>query len=97
MKRAAFWNVYKPGCDEHVMVHKLRESREYVPELDFVAESDGKIVGNVMCSRAIIRDQDNQLIDENSILIVGPICVLPDHQKKGIGACLMETVKKVRI
>lgn len=94
MARYSFWNVYKPGCDEHVMVHKLRKTKEFIPELDFVAEGDGKIVGNVICSKAKIVNNKNNTIDDTNIVAIGPICVLPGWQKKGIGSMLMEQVKK---
>lgn len=92
--RYSFWNVYKPGCDEHVMVHKLRKTKEFIPELDFVAECDGKIVGNVICSTVKIVDNQNNTIDDRNIVAIGPICVLPQWQMKGIGSMLMEQVKK---
>ncbi len=93
MIRESFWNVYKAGCDEHVMAHKLRKSNEFLAELDLVAELDGKIIGNIMCSRAKIINEENGIIDEESMIAVGPICVLPQWQKKGIGALLIEQVK----
>lgn len=52
LTREAFWGTNNPGCDEHFLVHKLRTVSAFVPELDFVAEVDGKIVGNIMYSDA---------------------------------------------
>ena len=95
MTRESFWNVYKPGCDEHVMVHKLRNTQEFLPELDFVAECDGKVVGNVICTLAKIVDEQRSTIHEKSIVAIGPICVLPQYQKRGIGSMLINEVKKV--
>ena len=46
LTREAFWNLYEPGCNEHYLVHIVRDSDVYIPELDFVAEVDGKIVGS---------------------------------------------------
>ena len=48
MVRRAFWNIHGPGCNEHLMVHKLRKSPDYLPELSRVAEFDVKIVGVIM-------------------------------------------------
>ena len=45
MTMRAFWNLHGPGCNEHLLVHKLRTAKEYLPELSRVAELDGKIVG----------------------------------------------------
>ncbi len=95
MTRYSFWNVYKPGCDEHVMVHKLRQSEVFIPELDFVAECDEKIVGSIICSKVKILDNDNNIIDDSNIAAIGPICVLPQWQNKGIGSMLIMHVKKV--
>lgn len=94
MTRYSFWNVYKPGCDEHVIVHKLRDCNDFIPELDYVAECDHKIIGNVMCSKAKIHNSQKNSIDEDSLVAVGPICVLPQWQKKGVASLLMEKVKE---
>ena len=48
MVMRAFWNIHGPGCDEHLLVHKLREAPEYLPELSRVAELDGRIVGAIL-------------------------------------------------
>ena len=29
MTMRAFWNLHGPGCNEHYLVHKLREAAEY--------------------------------------------------------------------
>ena len=34
--RESFWNVYRPGCLEHYVLHQLRNDPAFVPELDFV-------------------------------------------------------------
>lgn len=46
--REAFWNRYSPGCYEHYLIHIMRYSRAFVPQLDFVAVFDDKIVGNIV-------------------------------------------------
>lgn len=88
--RASFWNVYKPGCDEHLMASKLRKSDDYIPELDLIAEVDKKIVGFVMGTKANIVNNNKQ--DKQSVVAVGPICVLPEWQGKGIGTQLMHSL-----
>jgi len=91
--REAFWNVYKPGCDEHLMLHQLRLSEDFIPELDFVAINNGRIVANIVCSRCLVEDNDNNIV-HNDIISIGPIGVLPDYQNKGIGGMLINMVKE---
>ena len=84
--REAFWNHYLPGCDEHYLAHILRGSSCFLPELDFVAELDGKIVGNIMYTRAVVFCDDGI---EFPVLSFGPVSVLPDFQDMGIGSALI--------
>ena len=58
--REAFWNVYRPGCTEHYAVHCLRNDPAFVPELDFVMEKDGKLIGQVIYVRAFIEADDGR-------------------------------------
>lgn len=87
LTREAFWNVHVPGCNEHLLVHKLRDHEDFIPELDFVAVVEGKLVGNIMYSRAKVIDTDGC---EHPVLTFGPVSVLPEYQKRGIGAALIE-------
>lgn len=94
LTREAFWDVYKPGCDEHLLAHKLRKVQAFIPELDYVAELNNQIVGNIMYSKAKIVD-DNGF--ENEVLTFGPVSVLPSLQKSGIGSKLINhTIKLSR-
>jgi len=82
LTREAFWNHYSPGCDEHYLLHIMRHCPTFVPELDIVAEADGKIVGNAVYVKAVIKvDNGNQY----EVLSLEPISVLPEYQHKGIG------------
>lgn len=93
MTKKAFWNLHKPGCDEHYLVHLLRDSEDYVEELSRVAELDGKIVGGIYYSKAYILDGE----DKVEILTFGPLCVEPEYQNKGIGGKLLkETINIAR-
>ncbi len=86
LTREAFWNVNVPGCDEHYLAHTLRRQPAFLAELDCVAELDGKIVGNIMYARTLIhKDAGGQL----EVLTFGPVSVLPEYQKKGIGGALI--------
>ena len=53
--REAFWNRYSPGCYEHYLIHIMRYSRAFVPQLDFVAVFDDKIVGNIVFLKSVIQ------------------------------------------
>jgi putative acetyltransferase len=86
MTQKAFWNLHNPGCNEHLLVHKLRSDPAYVPELSRVAELDGVIVGTIMYSRSQVIDGDKT----HEVLTFGPLCVEPAHQKMGIGGGLMQ-------
>ncbi|GAB4147953.1 MAG: N-acetyltransferase [Ignavibacteriales bacterium] len=85
--REAFWNVYKPGCSEHLVLHNLRKSHSYIKELDLVAISNNQIVGHIISTKAKVVDSLNK---EYEVLCAGPLSVLPDFQKKGIGERLLK-------
>lgn len=84
--REAFWNLYVPGCEEHFVVHNLRKTGDFVRELDFVAEKNGQIVGQIVYSRAIIRDKAGS---DRKVLCFGPVSVLPSFQRQGTGSALI--------
>ena len=60
LTREAFWNVYKPGADEHYYVHIMRSHPDFIPELAFVLEKDGEIVGNIMYTKAWLKDENGE-------------------------------------
>ena len=72
--RESFWNVYRPGCLEHYVIHKLRDDEAFVPELDFVMELDGKLIGQNMFMKANIKADNGRDIP---IMTMGPICITP--------------------
>jgi len=86
MVREAFWNLYFPGCNEHFVLHNLRNSSDFIPELDFVAEKEGQIVGQIVYSRGIINYMQGA---EQEVISFGPVSVLPAFQKQGIGITLI--------
>lgn len=87
MVREAFWNVYRPGCLEHYVLHCLREDDAFVSELDFVMEKNGEIIGQNIFMKAEIKADDGQTIP---ILTMGPICITPDLKRKGYGKILLD-------
>ena len=85
--REAFWNVYRPGCLEHYVLHCLRGDADFVPELNFVMELDGRLIGqDVFVRTAIHADNGNDI----PIMTMGPICIAPDLQGKGYGKILLD-------
>ena len=85
--REAFWNVYRPGALEHYVLNQLRNDSAFVPELDFVMERNGVIIGQNMFMRAVIKADDGRDI---SIMTMGPICIAPQYQKQGYGKILLD-------
>lgn len=85
--REAFWNVYKPGCAEHYVMHVLRDDPAFVPELDLVMELDGVLIGQVMFMRAQIQADDGRTLP---IMTFGPIGIHPDYKRRGYGKILLD-------
>ena len=75
MVRESFWNVYRPGCLEHYVLNQLRDDPAFVPELDFVMDLDGELIGQNMFMRAEIKADDGRDIP---IMAMGPICITPE-------------------
>jgi len=92
--REAFWNLNVPGCDEHYLVYILRNHPDFIPEMDYVAEVDNKIVGNIMYTKSYVVDEQNNRLDT---LTFGPLCVLPEYQRQGIGTALINFTKDIAI
>lgn len=82
LTKKAFWNVHVPGCNEHYLAHVLRNHADFIPELDFVLEEDGKIIGNIMYTKCRLVDSEG---DEKEVLTFGPLSIHPDYQRKGYG------------
>lgn len=85
--RKAFYNIYVPGCTEHYLVHTMRSHEDFLPELDFVLELDGQVIGNIMYTKAWLTDENER---KKEILTFGPVSISPEHQRKGYGKMLIE-------
>ena len=85
--RESFWNVYRPGCYEHFVLHRLRNDPAFVPELDLVMEKDGELIGQNMFMRARIQADDGRDIP---IMTMGPICIAPAYKRQGYGKRLLD-------
>lgn len=87
LTREAFWNQNVPGCDEHYLVHTMRDHADFISELAFVLERDGVIIGNIMYTKARLIDREGNV---KPCLTFGPISVAPEHQRRGYGKMLID-------
>jgi putative acetyltransferase len=94
LTREAFWNLHVPGCDEHYLVHVMREHPDFIPPLDLVAVLDEKIVGNIMYTKSFIMTDDKRRFET---ITFGPISVLPGHQRQGIGKALINRSREIAL
>ena len=85
--REAFWNVYRPGCSEHYVMHVLRHDPAFITELDFVMEKDGRLIGQNMFMHTVIDADDGRTVP---VLTMGPICIIPELKRKGYGKKLLD-------
>ena len=85
--RKAFYNIYVPGATEHYLVHIMRQHEDFIPELDFVIELDGRVIGNIMYTKARLIDEAGT---EKEILTFGPVSIDPEYQRAGYGKLLLE-------
>ena len=90
LTREAFWNLYTPGCDEHYLCHILRDHKDFIKELDYVAEINGNVIASIMYTDSFLLSDDQEKVQ---IVSFGPLCVHPDYQRKGIGTALIEKTK----
>ena len=84
--REAFWNLYVPGCDEHWLLHAMRSHPDFLPELDFVALENGRLVGSIVYCRSSVVTAAGASVP---VITFGPVAVLPELQGRGIGAALI--------
>lgn len=93
--RSAFWDADVPkdaprpgwpNCDEHYLLHSLRDAASYVPELAYVAFAKGELVGQITYTRAAVVPPAGT---EAEVLSFGPLSVAPGWQGKGVGAALV--------
>lgn len=85
--RESFWNVYRPGCLEHFVLNQLRNNSDFIAELDYVMELNGKLIGQNIFMKAVIKADDGRDIP---IVTMGPICITPELKRKGYGKILLD-------
>jgi predicted N-acetyltransferase YhbS len=86
LTREAFWNLYRPGCDEHYTTHLIRGHEDFLPDLTFVAEVDDEIVGSIMYTRSWVINEFGERVETATF---GPLCVHPAWQRRGVGSALI--------
>ena len=91
LTREAFWNLYTQGCEEHYIVHKMRNHPDFIKEFAFVALVNGVIAGNIMYTKSCLKGESGNCLDT---ITFGPVSVLPEYQKKGIGSALINYSRK---
>lgn len=85
--REAFWNVYRPGCTEHYVLHCMRNNPAFVPELDFIMLLNEKVIGQVVYARSEVSLSDGEILP---VMTFGPIGILPEYKRKGYGKKLLD-------
>lgn len=92
--REAFWNLYLPGCYEHLVVHNIRKHVDFIEELSFVVEVKGEVVGAIYYTKSKIIEVDDQEIDT---VTFGPVFILPKYQRRGIAKeMIMHSIEKAK-
>lgn len=72
---------------ESRLVERIRASAQFIPELSLVAETDQKIVGHLLLSKAVTVDRQRGV--EHAVIVLAPIAVSPGYEKQGIGSRLI--------
>ncbi|MFX3673093.1 MAG: GNAT family N-acetyltransferase [Paenisporosarcina sp.] len=80
------YEAFENREDESKLVERIRFSTGFISELSVVAENQGEIVGHILLSKAKIIQQNS----EKEVIVLAPVAVKPDFQKKGIGGKLIE-------
>lgn len=95
LTREAFWNVYRPGCTEHYVLHCYRNDPAFVPELDFVMELNGELIGQIIYVRSEIDCDDGRKLP---IMTFGPIGIAPEYKRQGYGKRLLDySMEKAKV
>lgn len=85
--KRAFETAEHSDGNEHDLVNALRQSDAFVPELALVAEIEGEIAGHILFTKG--------KVGVDTVLILAPLSVSPNYQKKGVGTTLMTVAHKI--
>ena len=91
--RESFWNVYRPGCSEHYVLHVLRDDPAFIKELDFVMEQDDRLIGQNMFMKTIIEADDGKVIP---VLTMGRLASLQNSNARVMERCCLLTLWRRR-
>lgn len=95
LTREAFWNIYRPGCTEHYVLHSFRSKADFVPELSLVMELDGRLIGHVMYAQSEIHADDGRIIP---VMTFGPLSIAPEYKRQGYGTILLrESMRRAKL
>lgn len=89
---------YSDGTDIIAFIEEIRISENYIPELSFVAELEGKIVGHFLFSHfPLSKTANGEHSDSKDIVMLGPVSVHADYFHKHIGVSMLTLgIEKVR-
>lgn len=87
LAREAFWNLSVPGCDEHYLIHVMRNHEDFISELAHIIEAGEKIIGCIMYTKSKLTDENGNI---KPVVTMGPICIRPGFQRMGYGKALLE-------
>lgn len=92
--RDAFYNLYFPGCEEHLVVHNIRKHKDYIKELSYIIEVNGEIVGSIFYTHSKVIGWDGR---EFKTISFGPVSIDPKYHRMGLGKKLITySLKKAR-
>ncbi|MAT66308.1 MAG: GNAT family N-acetyltransferase [Gammaproteobacteria bacterium] len=74
------------GDAEAQLVDAVRRSPDFIRDLSLVAEINGRIVGHLLLSKAALEGEGGR----KSVLVLGPMSVVPSQSHRGIGVALMQ-------
>jgi putative acetyltransferase len=78
--------AFDPGEVESRLVASLRACPAFIAELSLVAVLDGNIIGHVLLTRSELLDESHR---QHPVLVLSPLSVLPQQQRRGIGSALV--------
>ncbi len=84
LTREAFWNIYRPGCCEHLVVNNIHKNKKSIEELELVALYDNKVIGHIVYTKGQVKGVDNE-----TLITFGPLSIMPEFQGNGIGSKLI--------
>lgn len=84
--RNAFWNLYKLGAEEHYVLHKMRNHPDFIPELSFVLEKDGEVVGGIFFTHSHILRKNGEKVPT---ITFGPVFISPEYHRQSLGRTLI--------